>query len=52
MLVTKWALVRGGVPISLGRFAVVELSIHEIEKGGALFGKGDEPFLNGLAHCV
>jgi len=50
--VTKWALVRGSVPISLGQFAVVELSIHEFEEGGALLGNGDEPFVSGLAHCM
>ena len=49
---TKWALVRGGVPIFLGQFAVVELSIHEFEEGGALLGNGVEPFVNGLAHYV
>ena len=48
----KWALVRGGVPISLGQFAVVELSIHEFEEVGALLGDGVEPFMNGLAYCV
>ena len=37
---TKWAVVCGGVPISLGQFAVVELPIHEFEEGGALLGNG------------
>ena len=51
-LVTKWAFVRGGLPISLGQFAVVELSMHEFEEGGALLRNGVEPFVNGLAHYM
>jgi len=50
--VTKWAFVRGGVPISLGQFSVVELSIHEFKEGGALLENGVEPFVTRLAHCM
>jgi len=34
------AVVSGVVPISLGQFAVVDLSVHAFEEGNALFGKG------------
>jgi len=50
--VTKWAFVCRGVSISLGQFAVVELSVHEFEEGNALLGKGVKPFVNGMSYCM
>ena len=49
---TKWAFVYRGVPISLGQFVVVEMSLQEFEEGNALFRDGIEPFVSGLSYYV
>ena len=47
LLVLKWALVRRGVAISIGLFAVVELAACEFEEGGALLWVRGAPYMDG-----
>ena len=49
---TQGTFVREGVSISLGEFAVVELSAYKLKEGSAVPGNGVDPFVNGLAHCL
>jgi hypothetical protein len=51
-LVAEWAFVCGGVPISFGQFAVVELSVHEFEEGNVLLGNEVKPFVSGMSYCM
>ena len=52
MLVAEWALVRGGVVLSLNYFAVIELAIYSFEEGGALLWVRGEPSMYGPVYNV
>ena len=51
-LVADWSLVRRGVAISIGKFAIIELPIDEFEEGDSLLRVRDQPCVEGMAHYL
>ncbi len=48
----QWARIGGGVSVSLSEFAIIYLSVYDLEEGGALPVVGRETTAYSLSHLV